>query len=260
MGQKLDQLDVVGLHLYGSGDDRGDLNEEAAVAGAAAGLEVAFIAVERAADDADLVMAHGRRDLLGTVVAGGIAGLDGGLEGVHLLVAHDHRLAPLEETVLQGGRTQDDGIEDGAAVVCEDEVVEEGNIPAFAPAVDREDLTRHRREALDADLLQHPVCRSLRVGAGKIPHHEPSYLVLIHYCFVVLGLYSLAFIRLYLAFQDSTLQCPWVISSARESKSGVQGLCSLVLRVIPKIHELYLAFKEPHLVFGDCTSSVQGYT
>ena len=96
----LDQLYVVGLHLYGSGDDRGDLDEETAVAGAAAGLEVALTAVERAADDADLVMAHGRRDLLGTVVAGGIAGLDGGLEGVHLLVAHDHRLASLEETVL----------------------------------------------------------------------------------------------------------------------------------------------------------------
>lgn len=219
----LDQLDVVGLHLYGSGDDRGDLDEETAVAGAAAGLEVALTAVERAADDADLVMAHGRRDLLGTVVAGGIAGLDGGLEGVHLLIAHDHRLASLEETVLKGGRTQDDGIEDGAAVVCEDEVVEERDIPALAPAVDREDLTRHRREALDADLLQHPICRSLRVGAGKVPHHEPSYLVLIHYSFVVLGLYSLAFIRLYLAFKDSTLQCPWVISSARKSKSGVQG-------------------------------------
>lgn len=37
-------------------------------------------------------------------------------------------------------------------------------------------------------------------------------------------------------------------------------VCSLVLRVIPKVHELYLAFKELHLVFGDCTSSVQGYT
>ncbi len=96
----LDQLDVVGLHLYGSGDDRGNLDEEAAVAGAAAGLEVPPTAVERAADDADLVMAHGWRDLLGTVVAGGIAGQDSGLEGVHLLIAHDHRLAPLEETVL----------------------------------------------------------------------------------------------------------------------------------------------------------------
>lgn len=204
----LNQLDVVGLHLYGSGDDRWDLDEEAAVAGAAAGLEVALTAVERAADDADLVMAHGRRDLLGTVVARRVARQDGGLEGVHLLVAHDHRLASLEETVLQGGRTQDDGIEDGAAVVCEDEIMEEGDIPALAPAVDREDPTRHRREALDADLLQHPICRSPRVGAGKVPHHEPSYLVLIHYCFVVLGLYSLAFIRLYLAFKDSTLQCP----------------------------------------------------
>ena len=203
---RLDQLDVVGLHLYGSGDDRGDLDEKAAVAGATAGL--ALTAVERAADDADLVMAHGRRDLLGTVVAGGVAGLDGGLERVHLLVAHDHRLASLEETVLEGGRTQDDGIEDGAAVVYEDKVVEKGYVPAFAPAVDREDPTRHRREALDADLLQHPVCRSPRVGTGKVPHHEPSYLVLIHYCFVVLGLYSLAFIRLYLAFKDSTLQCP----------------------------------------------------
>ena len=150
------------------------------MAGAAAGLEVALTAVERAADDADLVMAHGRRDLLGTVVAGGVAGQDGSLEGVHLLVAHSHGLASLEETVLQGGCPQDDGVEDGAAVVYEDEVVEEGDLLTFTPAVIKKYLTCHRREVLNADLLQHPVCRSLRVGAGKIPHHEPSYLVLIH--------------------------------------------------------------------------------
>lgn len=54
-GLLLEELDVLGIHLDGGGEESGKVDDEPLLTGAALGEQTAFEPVETAADDADVL-------------------------------------------------------------------------------------------------------------------------------------------------------------------------------------------------------------
>ena len=146
------KLDVLRIDLDGGGEEVRQIDQEAAGAGAPDFEEDAFVAVEGAADDADLTAAHGRGQLAGHVVGRIGRGVDGNDEAGHIVAGNNHRLTicpALEVAVLKCGSLADYRIQDRACGVDEKQVRHERHHPAFRLAAMGCQCPFHRGEDLD---------------------------------------------------------------------------------------------------------------
>jgi hypothetical protein len=122
-------VDVLGGDFDGGAEEVLELYDEAAFLAAAFAEKASLESVEGTAEDADVVAVEGLGDLVGGVVDEVLVAVDDAHELLHLFGAYGHGMeagVAASEPVLEGGDEVDDGVEDGAGGVDEEEVGEEG--------------------------------------------------------------------------------------------------------------------------------------
>lgn len=172
--------DEFGLDFDGGGDEVGDFDYEALLAGSAQRQQASAVAVERTADDADLLAVHFGRDFFKAVVADVVGEADSLDEPLHVGVAYAHGLADALAAAVAELQRRDDvkgGAEAFLVGADEQQVGYDGYLPADAPAAADGDLPAQRREDFEAAGGQFGVAGRVRIAAPEIAQHVPFHLV-----------------------------------------------------------------------------------
>ena len=178
-----EETDVFGVDLDGGGYQVGELYDEVLFPFPPDGEEAPLVVVEYAAYYAHGLAVHGFCQFTGLVEDGRLGMAYGEYEPVHLLGADGHRLVDRPAAlvaVLKRREPVDIRVERGLCLMDEEQVLDQGDIPALEAPSDFHDHLRHGGEHLQAGIREVVYREIVGVPALEITHHEPLFSGGIH--------------------------------------------------------------------------------